>query len=245
MSDARAAGGRGRPRLWHHDYLHLRPLARDLRDRLSRLPPGSRAILDLGSGGSPYRDAAREGADWIRVDVAAAASPDVVARAERLPFADGTFDAALSTQVLGLVDDPWATARELARVLRPGGTVWITAPAAWPYDSARVEHRFGEPQLRALFSGLNVREVIRQGGMLALPFALANVFFREAAIAAERRVGPAALPLRALASSIFVLSNLAGRALEILAASGPFSVFLGYLDRRMPMNFLVVAEKPR
>lgn len=245
MSDARAAGGRGRPRLWHHDYLHLRPLACDLRGRLSVWPPGGRTILDLGSGGSPYRDAAGSGAKWIRVDVAAAACPDVVGRAERLPFADGSFDAALSTQLLGLVDDPWAMARELARVLRPGGTAWISAPAAWPYDSARVEHRFGEPQLRALFSGLNVQEVVCQGGMLALPFALWNAFFREAAIAAERRVGPAALPLRALAAAAFVLSNLAGRTLEILAGTGPLSAFLGYLDRRMPMNFLLVAEKPR
>jgi len=245
MRVLRAAGGRGRPRLWHHDYLHLRPLARDLRDRLSGLPLRARTILDLGSGGSPYADAAGSGATWIRVDVAGAALPDVVGRAERLPFADGSFDAALSTQVLGLVDDPWAMARELARVLRPGGTVWITAPAAWPYDSARVEHRFGEPQLRALFSGLNVQEVVCQGGMLALPFALSNVFFREAAVAAQRRIGPLALPVRALATVAFVLSNLAGRTLEILAVSGPFAPFLGYLDRRMPTNFLVIAEKSR
>ncbi len=245
MSDARAAGGRGRPRLWHHDYLHLRPLARDLRERLSAFRAGAGTILDLGSGGSPYRDAAPAGTTWVRVDVAAVARPDVVGRAERLPFADGSFDGLVCTQMLGLVDDPWATAGELARVVRPGGTVWISAPAAWPYDSARVEHRFGEPQLRALFSGLNVREVLLQGGMLALPFALSNAFFREAAIAAERRIGPAALPLRALAVSAFVVANLAGRALERLAASGPLSDFLGYLDRRMPMNFLLVAEKPR
>lgn len=245
MSASRVADGRGRPRIWHHDYLHLRPLARDLRDRLSGLPPRARTILDLGSGGSPYREAAGAGAAWIRVDVASSTSPDVAGRAERLPFADGSFDAILSTQVLGLVDDPWAVAREVARVLRPGGTAWITTPAAWPYDSARVEHRFGEPQLRALFAELNVREVVCQGGMLALPFALANGFFREAAIAAERRIGPAALPVRALATAAFVLSNLAGRTLEILAASGPFAAFLGYLDRRMPMNFLLVAEKPR
>jgi demethylmenaquinone methyltransferase/2-methoxy-6-polyprenyl-1,4-benzoquinol methylase len=44
-------------------------------------------------------------------------------RAERLPFADETFDAVTFTYLLRYVDDPAATVDELARVLRPGGTM--------------------------------------------------------------------------------------------------------------------------
>ncbi len=44
-------------------------------------------------------------------------------RAEALPFADGEFDALTFTYLLRYVDDPGATLRELARVVRPGGTV--------------------------------------------------------------------------------------------------------------------------
>jgi demethylmenaquinone methyltransferase / 2-methoxy-6-polyprenyl-1,4-benzoquinol methylase len=43
--------------------------------------------------------------------------------AERLPFADGEFDALTFTYLLRYVDDPAATLRELARVVRPGGPV--------------------------------------------------------------------------------------------------------------------------
>jgi demethylmenaquinone methyltransferase / 2-methoxy-6-polyprenyl-1,4-benzoquinol methylase len=47
----------------------------------------------------------------------------VLGRGERLPFADATFDALTFTYLLRYVEDPEATLRELARVVRPGGVV--------------------------------------------------------------------------------------------------------------------------
>ncbi len=47
----------------------------------------------------------------------------VRADAERLPFADESFDGLTFTYLLRYVDDPGATLRELARVVRPGGTI--------------------------------------------------------------------------------------------------------------------------
>ena len=44
-------------------------------------------------------------------------------RAESLPAGDGEFDALTVTYLLRYVDDPGATLRELARAVRPGGTV--------------------------------------------------------------------------------------------------------------------------
>jgi demethylmenaquinone methyltransferase/2-methoxy-6-polyprenyl-1,4-benzoquinol methylase len=47
----------------------------------------------------------------------------VAGQAERLPFPDATFDALTFTYLLRYVADPAATLRELARVVRPGGTM--------------------------------------------------------------------------------------------------------------------------
>jgi demethylmenaquinone methyltransferase/2-methoxy-6-polyprenyl-1,4-benzoquinol methylase len=58
--------------------------------------------------------------------VLAAATRDVrfvEGSADELPFEDAAFDALTFTYLLRYVDDPAATLRELARVVRPGGTV--------------------------------------------------------------------------------------------------------------------------
>ncbi len=47
----------------------------------------------------------------------------VLGDAERLPFSDATFAGLTVTYLLRYVDDPAATLRELARVVRPGGTL--------------------------------------------------------------------------------------------------------------------------
>jgi demethylmenaquinone methyltransferase / 2-methoxy-6-polyprenyl-1,4-benzoquinol methylase len=47
----------------------------------------------------------------------------VLGQAQALPFPDETFDAVTFTYLLRYVDDPAATLRELARVLRPGGVM--------------------------------------------------------------------------------------------------------------------------
>ncbi len=61
------------------------------------------------------------------------------ADAERLPFADGQFDAVLSTFGIMFAGNPEAAARELARVVRPGGRAVL---AVWKHDS-NLFHMFG------------------------------------------------------------------------------------------------------
>src|SRR5918996_2152485 len=65
----------------------------------------------------------RRGQAAVRRDGLAERIRFVLAQAQTLPFPDETFDALTFTYLLRYVDDPAATLRELARVLRPGGVM--------------------------------------------------------------------------------------------------------------------------
>jgi demethylmenaquinone methyltransferase / 2-methoxy-6-polyprenyl-1,4-benzoquinol methylase len=98
-------------------------------------------VLDVASGtaGVAMQLARRTGAQVVGVDltgpmlrqgqanVTAAGLAGQIAlvtgRAERLPFPDASFDALTFTYLLRYVEDPQATLAELARVVKPGGTV--------------------------------------------------------------------------------------------------------------------------
>jgi demethylmenaquinone methyltransferase / 2-methoxy-6-polyprenyl-1,4-benzoquinol methylase len=113
--------------------------------------PGQR-LLDVATGtGMVAAALARKGADVTALDQSAAMLAIARARhdtgitfvegeAERLPFADASFDGLTFTYLLRYVDDPQATLKELARVIKPGGRIGMV--------------EFGVPQnptLRALW----------------------------------------------------------------------------------------------
>jgi demethylmenaquinone methyltransferase / 2-methoxy-6-polyprenyl-1,4-benzoquinol methylase len=130
--------------------------------------PGQR-ILDVATGTGLVAFAlARRGATVTGLDQSeqmlagarnrAAKHPDLVGQltfiqgeAERLPFADDHFDALSFTYLLRYVDDPAATMRELARVVRPGGRIGMVefgVPVSPPLRAAwRVHTRVGLPLL--------------------------------------------------------------------------------------------------
>ncbi len=103
--------------------------------------PDQAVVLDVASGtaGVALQLAARTGARVVGVDLtepmlregqarvaAAGMAPGislVPGRAEQLPFPDASFDALTFTYLLRYVEDPQATLAELARVVKPGGTV--------------------------------------------------------------------------------------------------------------------------
>jgi demethylmenaquinone methyltransferase/2-methoxy-6-polyprenyl-1,4-benzoquinol methylase len=81
----------------------------------------------------------------------------VKGEAERLPFADGEFDALTFTYLLRYVDDRTATMRELARVVKPGGRIGMVEFGVPP-----------SPGLRALWR-VHTRVVLPAMGRLVSP----------------------------------------------------------------------------
>lgn len=113
-------------------------------------------LLDLGCGfGRHAYQAARLGAQVVAFDagadevlevqhtfaaMAVAGELDITSArvgavrgdALRLPFADGSFDRVIASEVLEHIPDDEIAMAELARVLRPGGSMAVTVPRCGP-----------------------------------------------------------------------------------------------------------------
>ncbi|HLX49125.1 MAG TPA: class I SAM-dependent methyltransferase [Streptosporangiaceae bacterium] len=108
-------------------------------DRVAAASPGR--VLDVATGpaGIALAVAERTGAQMACVDLSEpmlrAGAANIrragrerqmgvaLAHADRLPFGDATFDAVVFSYLLRYVEDPAATVAELARCVRPGGTL--------------------------------------------------------------------------------------------------------------------------
>jgi SAM-dependent methyltransferase len=74
-------------------------------------------ILDVATGGGHVARRLREhGAEVVTCDASPGMKPDVVTRAENLPFADGSFDVVVSRIAAHHFDDIGAAITEMARV---------------------------------------------------------------------------------------------------------------------------------
>jgi len=131
-------------------------------------PPGAR-ILDFGCGaGEVVAAGLADGRDIYGVEIFEGGSH---ARSEverrglfnrrvfevrggRLPFADGSFDLAVSNTVFEHVEDLEAALSEIHRVLRPGGRLVAFFPS---YEVVRENH-FGVPFVHWLRKGSRHRE---------------------------------------------------------------------------------------
>ena len=77
-----------------------------------------------------------KGMKFVCVDMEEDASVDiVVAPGERLPFEDGSVDLIVSTSCFE--HDPcfWLTFKEMTRIIKPSGYIYINAPTAGPYHT--------------------------------------------------------------------------------------------------------------
>lgn len=143
--DFLTAEGRMRAEVAEGDVLSAPEYQGTPRELIERLAGGW--ILDCSPGRRPVYYSNVVNYDLVDYD-----ATDVLGIGEVLPFRDNAFDAVFSVCALEHVRDPFACAAEIARVLKPGGTLVCAASFLQPAHR-HPDHYFnmtGEG-LRALF----------------------------------------------------------------------------------------------
>jgi SAM-dependent methyltransferase len=152
-------------------------------------------VLDLGCGTGRNLLALQEIGEPVGLDLEAralelsrgrGARSLVQASAEALPFLDGCFDAVLALDILEHLDEDLGGAREIGRVLRPGGQLVVFAPAyrwLWgPQDDVSHHRRRYTPRSLARLiekAGLRITRMTH-ANLLLLPLILGGRVFLRA-----------------------------------------------------------------
>lgn len=137
-------------------------------DLLVEWAAGARTALDVGTGGGHVARRLREvGLDVVASDPAPSMRPDVVCRAEDLPFADASFDVAACRVAAHHFADVAAAVGEMARVARDRVLVVDNLHAGEVAEEAERDpshvRNYTEAEWRALFerAGLAIDDVRR------------------------------------------------------------------------------------
>lgn len=98
---------------------------------ISRKIPAGSQVLDAGAGPSPYKKyfshCKYEATDFIDKF----GNLDFVCSLEKIPRKAGSYDAIICTEVLEHVENPEKVLKELKRVLKKNGKLYITVPQSW------------------------------------------------------------------------------------------------------------------
>jgi ubiquinone/menaquinone biosynthesis C-methylase UbiE len=124
---------------------------------------GARTALDVATGGGHVARKLREaGIEVVTVDPAPGMRPNVIARAEDLPFADSSFDVVVTRIAAHHFDDVRGAVAELARVARDRVLVEDTL-----YSSERHEEaeRLRDPSHVRSYSEDEWRSFLEEAGL--------------------------------------------------------------------------------
>lgn len=222
------------------------PLRREhqMREAILQLLPERGHFLDAGAG--PWMGMARHVTAKARVAVAmdveamepkmlASGARAVMGDLRRLPFRASAFDVVSLRSVVEHLEDPPGAFREIARVLRPGGSIVALTPSAWYFASAigRVlPERAGHKLLSWVFgsTGMEHHEVFYRANT---PRAVE----RAAAAAGLRLVEARPCPHPPGYLKFSPLLYRLGVAYDRLAGMTPFT-------RVLQASFLYVMRKP-
>ena len=205
----------------------------------------SELVLDAGAGRAPYRElfahARYETADFLAVKGKRYVQPDYVCDLAEIPVEDARFDHVLLTQVLEHLPEPARVLGELHRVLKPGGTLWLTAPFFYaeherPYDF----YRYTQYGLRHLLesAGFEVLEVEWMEGYLGTLSYQARLMSRS--LPASRAAWGGGVRGTALAAGAKAARRIGPHVADALAKLDLKYKFAG---KGLPKNYQAVARR--
>lgn len=118
-------------------------------------------VLDIGGNYQPYRPLFEGTIDrYFSLDLIKTEFVNVVGDAETLPFASESFDLVIATQVFEYFRDPCATAKQVLRVLKPGGVLLASFAACTPRFVDDERWRFTPSGLRTILEPFETVEII-------------------------------------------------------------------------------------
>jgi SAM-dependent methyltransferase len=121
-----------------------------INERLIQLPEDA-LVVNVGCGVVRRFESACPGR-FLATDLRILSNVDFASDASQLPLADGSVDLVLSLELVEHVPEPAAVLREIARVLKPGGTVILSVPSTVPRHDDNDYWRFTAQGLEKLGS---------------------------------------------------------------------------------------------
>ncbi|MFT3784108.1 MAG: class I SAM-dependent methyltransferase [Nibricoccus sp.] len=198
-------------RMWYYRALHGHML-----DALRQTCSVSNevCVLDAGCGtGGFLRGAQKQTPNWkwsgidfspMACELARQRTTAEITKASitQLPFADATFDAVTTADVICQVDDPSRAFAEIYRVLKPGGIAVVNLPAyQWmlSYHDKAVNNkrRYSRDELRAYLTmaGFTVTRVTHWNALLFPMIYARRKLFSSKAGASDVKLFPASVEL--------------------------------------------------
>jgi SAM-dependent methyltransferase len=155
------AQDRLRPSITNPNYLVLRKRTQLITAWLEQIPGHSLRVLDVGGRYQPYRSLIQARVrQYVAIDVVPTLLVDVVAKGEQLPLSPGTFDVVIATGVFEYFPEPRVAAKEIHRILKPGGVLIMSVAAVCPRATDEEHWRYLPAALRFVLSDFSTVEIV-------------------------------------------------------------------------------------
>ena len=163
-----------------------------LTEQASNISAGSK-VIDIGAGGCPHREKFNHceyfTQDFVQLSDSQIQNQegygkiDFVSDILNIPVPDKSYDVILCSEVIEHIPDPISAIKEMSRILKPGGTLLITAPLQsglhqepYHFYGGYTKHWYQKFLTENSFIELNIEP---NGSLHTTYFALGSAIFKS------------------------------------------------------------------